>query len=57
MNKASGGSGIPAKLSKILKDDAVKVPRIYTHTHKHTYVSTFGKLSSGRKTGKDQFSL
>ena len=25
MNKASGGDGIPAKLFKILKDDAVKV--------------------------------
>ena len=25
MNKASGGDGIPAELSKILKDDAVKV--------------------------------
>ena len=24
MNKASGGDGIPAKLFKILKDDAVK---------------------------------
>ena len=39
MNKASGGSGIPAKLSKILKDDAVKVPRIYTHTHTNTPMS------------------
>ena len=25
MNKASGGNGIPAKIFKILKDDAVKV--------------------------------
>ena len=25
-NKASGGEGIPAELSQILKDDAVKVP-------------------------------
>ena len=25
MNKASGGDGIPAELSQILKDDAVKV--------------------------------
>jgi len=25
MNKASGGDGIPVKLSQILKDDAVKV--------------------------------
>ena len=25
MNKASGGDGIPVKLFKILKDDAVKV--------------------------------
>ena len=48
MNKASGGDGIPVELFQILKDDAVKV---YTQ-----YVSKFGKLSSGHRTGKGQFS-
>ena len=49
MNKASGGDGIPVELFQILKDDAVKVlPQ---------YVSTFGKLSSGHRTGKGQFSF
>ena len=48
MNKASGGDAIPVELFQILKDDAVKV---YTQ-----YVSKFGKLSSGHRTGKGQFS-
>ena len=49
MNKASGGDGIPVELFQILKDDAVKVlPQ---------YASKFGKLSSGRRTGKGQFSF
>ena len=49
MNKASGGDGIPVELFQILKDDAVKVlPQ---------YASTFGKLSSGHRTGKGQFSF
>ena len=43
-SKASGGNGIPAELFQILKDDAVKVL--------HQYVSKFGKLSSGHRTGK-----
>ena len=43
-NKASGGDGIPVELFQILKDDAVKVL--------HSYVSEFGKLSSGHRTGK-----
>ena len=47
MNKASGGNGIPVELFQILKDDTVKV----------TYVSKFGKLSSGHRTGKGQFSF
>ena len=38
-NKASGDNGIPAKLFKILKDDAVKV--LCSVCHK------FGKLSNG----------
>ena len=42
----SGGDGIPVKLFQILKDDAVKVLH-----------SKFGKLSSGHRTGKGQFSL
>ena len=49
MNKASGGDGIPVELFQILKDDAVKVL--------HSLCSTFGKLSSGHRTGKGQFSF
>ena len=49
INKASGGDGISAELFQILKDDAVKV------LHQHT--SKFGKLSSGHRTGKGQFSF
>ena len=48
MNEASGGDGIPAELFQILKDEAVKVP--------HQYVRKFGKLRSGRRTGKGEFS-
>ena len=48
-NKASGGDGIPVKLFQILKDDAVKVL--------HSICSKFGKLSSGHRTGKGQFSF
>ena len=47
MNKASGGDEIPAELFQILKDDAVKVL--------HSICRKFGKLSSGHRTGKDQF--
>ena len=48
-NKASGGDGIPVELFQILKYDAVKVlPQ---------YASKFGKLSSGHRTGKSQFSF
>ena len=46
-NKASGGDGILAERSKVLKDDAVKVQ----------YASKFGKLSSGHRAGKDHFSF
>ena len=49
MNKASGADGVPAELFQILKDDSVKVLT--------QYASKFGKLSSGRRTGKAQFSL
>ena len=46
-NKASGGDGIPDELFQILKDDTVKV----------LHSSKFGKLSSGHRTGKGQFSF
>ena len=49
-NRASGGDGIPVQLLQILKDDAVKV--LYTG-----YASKSGKLSSGHRTGKGQFSF
>ena len=49
MNKANGGDGIPSELFQILKDDAVKVL--------HSSASKFGKLSSGHRTGKGQFSF
>ena len=49
MTKAGGGDGIPGELIQILKDDAVKVL--------HPTCSKYGKLSSGHKTGKSQFSF
>ena len=49
-NKSSGGNGIPVELFQILKDDAVKV----LHSQ---YATKFGKLSSGHRTGKGQFSF
>ena len=48
MNKASGGDGIPVELFQILKDDAVKVL--------HSICQQTGKVSSGHRTGKGQFS-
>ena len=48
-NRASGGDRIPAELFKILKDDAVKC---YTQ-----YVSKFGKLNSGHRTGQSESSF
>ena len=48
-NKVSGGDEIPVELFQILKDDAVQVLT--------QYASKFGKLSSGHRTGKGQFSL
>ena len=50
MNKASGGDRIAAELFQILEDDAVKM----LHSQ---YASKFGKLSSGHRTGKGQFSF
>ena len=49
MNKISGGDGIPGELFQILKDDAVKCCI--------QYAIKFGKLSSGHRTGKGQFSF
>ena len=48
-NKAGGDDGIPVELFQILKDDAMKVL--------HSICSKFGKLSSGHRTGKGQFSF
>ena len=48
-NKASGGDRIPVELFHILKDDAVKCCT--------QYASKFGKLSSGHRTRKGQFSF
>ena len=48
MNKVGGGDGIPAALFQILKDDAVKML--------HSICQQIGKLSSGHRTGKGQFS-
>ena len=48
-SKASGSDRIPTELFQILKDDAVKVL--------HSIASKFGKLSSGHRTGKGQFSF
>ena len=48
-NKASGGDGIPVEPFQILKDDAVKVL--------HSIYQQFGKLSSGHRTEKGQFSF
>ena len=48
-NKAHGGDGITVELFQILKDDAGKVLC--------SICQQFGKLSSGRRTGKGQFSF
>ena len=56
-NKASGGDGIPAELFQILKDDAVKVLHSICQWHIATQYAKFGKLSSGHRTGKGQFSF
>ena len=45
-NKASGSDGIPVELFQILKDHGCT-----------QYASKFGKLSSGHRTGKGQFSF
>ena len=48
-NKASGGDRIPVELFQILKD------MLWKCCNQHA--SKFGKLSSGHKTGKGQFSF
>ena len=48
-NKASGGDGIPVELFQILKMMLLKCCT--------QYASKFGKLSSGHRTGKGQFSF
>ena len=48
-NKARGGIGIPVELFQMLKDDAMKLLQ--------SIGSKFGKLSSGHRTGKGQFSF
>ena len=50
--KASGGDGIPVELFQILKDIAGVQLKFCTQ-----YASKFGKLSSGHRTGKSQFSF
>ena len=50
MNKVSGGDRIPAELFQTLKDDAGLMCCIQ-------YASKFGKLISGNRTGKGQFSF
>ena len=53
-NKASEGDEIPVELFQILKDYAVKV----LHSNLGILAaSKFGKLSSGHRTGKGQFSF
>ena len=49
MNKASGGDGIPVELFQNLKMILLKCCT--------QYAGKFGKLSSGHRTGKGQFSL
>ena len=48
-NKASGGDGLAAELLKSKKIILLK--------YCIQYITKFGKLSSGHRTGKDQFSF
>ena len=50
INKASGGDGIPAEQFQIVKDNGVRVLHLICQKN-------FGKLSSGHRTGKGQFSF
>ena len=49
MNKASGGDGVPAEVFQVLTMMLLKCCT--------QYASKFGKLSSGHRTGKGQFSF
>ena len=49
MSKARKGDGIPAKL--------LKSPKIMLLKYCIQYITKFGKLSSGHRTGKGQFSF
>ena len=49
MNKARGGGGIPLELFQMLRMLLLKCCS--------QYASKFGKLSSGHRTGKGQFSF
>ena len=54
--KGSGGDKIPAELFQILNVDAVK--RLLSVFQQILEIlATAGKLSSGHRTGKDQFSF
>ena len=57
MNKGSRGDGIPAELFQVLKDDAVKVLHSIGKQIWKTPQWSFGKLPSGRRTGKGEFSF
>ena len=48
-NRAGGSDGIPAQLLQVIK---MMLLKCYTQ-----YGSKFGKLSSGHRTGKGQFSF
>ena len=59
MNKASGGDGIPVELFQILKDDAVRGVVGWGEKKDDAVkvLHSTGKLSSGHRTGKGQFSF
>ena len=52
MNKTSGGDEIPAELFQIRKEDTMNDKRLCSQ-----YACKFGKLSSGHRPGKGQFSF
>ena len=54
VSKASGGDGISAELFQILKDDSKEMTLWKCCSQ---YARKFGKLSSGHRTGKGQFSF
>ena len=53
---APGSDRIPVELFQIMKDDAEEsAARNMQYAICTQYASKFGKLSSGHRTGKDQF--